>query len=61
MNWFHACDSPEDFLRLEVTGAVLPLGGEPTVNTTRTGLLQPADGLVPPPGGATGDKEVKAQ
>lgn len=45
-----AWESPEDFLRPEARGGVLPLGGEPTVKTARAGPLQPA----PPAGGAAG-------
>lgn len=47
------CESPEALLHLEERGGVLPRGGEPTVKTTRAGLL-------PPLGGATGDKNITA-
>lgn len=46
-------ESPEALLHLEERGGVPPRGGEPTVKTTRAGLL-------PPPGGAAGEKSVTA-
>ena len=53
------CTLPEYFLCLEVWGGVLPLGGEPTVNTTCAGLQEPGARPPPPQGGTRVQKRAK--
>lgn len=48
-------DLPEYFLERDVWGGVPPLGGEPTVNTTRAGLPEPTT-MVPPAAGTVGQR-----